>query len=175
LVIGSGGAGKSTFSRALGALTGLPVIHLDRYYWKAQWQPTSGDAWKQTVVQLASGDGWIMDGNYGGTLSLRLARCDAVVFFDFPRLACFCGVIKRRLASRGGTRSDMAEGCPERITLEFVRWIWRYPRVGRLRVLRELEVASQRIEIITVTSRKEVQSVLQCDTAPYQPVAADGE
>jgi len=165
LVVGSGGAGKSTFSRALGALTGLPVIHLDRHYWKPRWQPTSGDEWKQKVAQLASNDEWIMDGNYGGSLSIRLMRCDAVVFFDFPRLACLWGVIQRRLATRGGTRPDMAEGCVECMTWEFVLWIWRYPKMGRRRVVRELEAASHRIDIITVSSRKDVQSVLQCDTA----------
>ena len=33
-VVGSGGAGKSTFGRELGRLLGLPVIHLDHHYWR---------------------------------------------------------------------------------------------------------------------------------------------
>ena len=37
LVIGSGGAGKSTFSRSLGELTGIEVIHLDKLYWHPDW------------------------------------------------------------------------------------------------------------------------------------------
>ena len=35
LVVGSPGSGKSTFSRALGELTGLPLIYLDRLFWNA--------------------------------------------------------------------------------------------------------------------------------------------
>ena len=40
LVIGSGGAGKSTLARELGARAGLPVVHLDRLYWRPGWTKT---------------------------------------------------------------------------------------------------------------------------------------
>lgn len=34
LILGCGGAGKSTLARRLGAATGLPVVHLDGLYWQ---------------------------------------------------------------------------------------------------------------------------------------------
>ncbi|WP_338049208.1 hypothetical protein [Paenibacillus wynnii] len=34
LVLGSAGSGKSTLSQQLGEIFKLPVIHLDKYYWK---------------------------------------------------------------------------------------------------------------------------------------------
>ena len=34
MIVGCGGAGKSTFAAKLGELTGLPVYHLDRYFWR---------------------------------------------------------------------------------------------------------------------------------------------
>jgi hypothetical protein len=37
LVIGSGGAGKSTFAKRLGGLLGINVIHLDALYWQPGW------------------------------------------------------------------------------------------------------------------------------------------
>lgn len=164
LVIGSGGAGKSTFSRALSVRGGLPVIHLDRYYWRSGWQETPTEEWNALVTQLAERDRWIMDGNYGGSLSIRLERCDAVVFFDFPRLKCLHGVIKRRLSTRNRTRPDMAAGCPERLTLEFIRWIWNYPSASRPRITAALQTASENIEVVTVSSRKDVENVLlACD------------
>jgi adenylate kinase family enzyme len=167
LVIGCGGAGKSTFARELGALLELPVIHLDRYYWKPAWQATPTDEWNVLVAELADQDEWIMDGNYGGSLSTRLKRCDAVVFFDFPRLNCLWGVVKRRLATGRRTKSDMAEGCPERITMAFVRWIWRYASVSRSRIVSALAEASRRVEIVTVSARRDVQNVLlACGTTP---------
>ena len=39
IIIGCGGAGKSTLARALGEKTGLPVIHLDQIWWgPGNWQ-----------------------------------------------------------------------------------------------------------------------------------------
>ena len=33
MIIGCGGAGKSTLARKLGEKTGLPVVHLDQIWW----------------------------------------------------------------------------------------------------------------------------------------------
>jgi hypothetical protein len=40
MLIGSGGAGKSTFARELAQLTHLPIVHLDQIFWKPGWEPT---------------------------------------------------------------------------------------------------------------------------------------
>ena len=71
MVIGSGGAGKSTFARQLAALTGLPVIHLDRHYWRPRWERTPTEEWNGIVQDLAAGAAWIIDGNYTNSLPLR--------------------------------------------------------------------------------------------------------
>lgn len=160
LVLGCGGAGKSMFSRQLGALLGLPVIHLDRFYWRPGWQETPADEWGALVARLADRDEWIMDGNYGGSLSTRLRRCDAAVFFDFPRFRCLWGVVRRRLTIGKRTRPDMADGCPERITADFVRWIWRYAEETRPRMVGALAAAGKRVEIVTVSTRRDVERVL---------------
>src|SRR3954454_25337663 len=41
VVTGMAGAGKSTFSRALSAKTGLPIIVLDLHFWKPGWEEPS--------------------------------------------------------------------------------------------------------------------------------------
>src|SRR4051812_22129729 len=68
LVIGSGGAGKSTFARSLAERLGLPLIHLDALYWRPGWVETPKEEWAREVRRLLSADRWVMDGNYGGTL-----------------------------------------------------------------------------------------------------------
>jgi len=73
LVIGSGGAGKSTFARRLAERTGLPLVHLDLLYWHDGWVPSANAEWDGVVARLVSQDDWIMDGNYGRTLVTRLA------------------------------------------------------------------------------------------------------
>lgn len=154
LVIGSGGAGKSTFARTLGARTGLPVIHLDACYWRAGWDPTPPDEWKQVVRELVARETWVMDGNYGGTLDARLAACDTVVFLDPPRLVCLWRVVRRWTQHRGSARPDMAPGCDEQLSLEFLRWVWGYPAKQRPAILRRLSAlsAGQRAVILRSTS-----------------------
>jgi adenylate kinase family enzyme len=127
LVIGSGGAGKSTFAAGLAERLGLPVIHLDALYWKPGWIEPSRMAWEKTVNGLLADERWVMDGNYGGTLEMRLAAADTVIFLDLPRTLCIRRVVLRRIRFRGRSRPDMTPGCPERLTWEFLRWIWRYP------------------------------------------------
>lgn len=138
LVIGSGGAGKSTFAARLAEHTGLPLIHLDRLYWRPGWTEPPGDEWAETVEQLVQRERWIMDGNYGGTLERRLAACDTVVFLDLPRTVCLTRVLRRRIRFRGRARPDMTPGCPERLSWEFIRWIWTYPARRRPKILKRL-------------------------------------
>ena len=97
LVIGSGGSGKSTFARRLGKLLDIEVKHLDSFYWRAGWTKPADEEWVRTVANLVSGDSWIIDGNFGGTLELRVRHCDTIVFLDMSRLLCLWRVVKRRL------------------------------------------------------------------------------
>jgi adenylate kinase family enzyme len=127
LVIGSGGAGKSTFAKRLAGATGLPLIHLDALYWRAGWVEPPKEEWAATVERLVAGEEWVMDGNYGGTLERRLEAADAVVFLDLPRTICLARVVRRRIRYIGRSRPDMTPGCPERLSWEFLRWIWEYP------------------------------------------------
>jgi adenylate kinase family enzyme len=156
LVIGSCGAGKSVFSRRLGELTGLPVIHLDRHYWRPGWIEPTKDEWRRQVEELLEGDEWIIDGNYGGTMELRLASCDTVVFLDFPRHVCTWRVVKRAIQYRGQNRPDIAEGCPEKIDWSFIEWTWNYPRRSRPHVIDRLTRATDRVRVISLRRASEV-------------------
>ena len=74
LILGCGGAGKSTLARRLGAATGLPVVHLDGLYWQPGWVAMERAAWRRTVENEIAKDAWIIDGNFGSSLELRLSR-----------------------------------------------------------------------------------------------------
>ncbi len=157
LVVGAGGAGKSTLARRMGERLALPVIHLDAHYWRSGWVETPADEWSEEVDRLLAGEVWIMDGNYGGTLDRRLARCDTVVFLDAPRLVSLWRVVKRWLAHRGRTRPDMAPGCEERLSLEFVRWIWTYPRRRRGQILARLARLRGEKAVFVLRSARDVE------------------
>ena len=142
-IIGSGGAGKSTLARKLSAKTGLPVVHLDQLYWQKGWVPVSGERWLELQHDLLAQNRWIIDGNYGSTMDLRLAAADTVIFLDTPRLVCLWRVFKRRLHFYNRTRPDMTAGNPERLTGALLRFVWSYPKQKPvlLEKLRRLEHA----------------------------------
>jgi adenylate kinase family enzyme len=160
LVIGSGGAGKSTVATRLGQLLDIEVKHLDRFYWQPGWTEPSKEDWLNTVTELISGDSWIIDGNYGGTLELRLKHCDTIVFLDMSRLLCLWRIVKRRLLYRKQVRPDMAEGCREKLDFEFISWIWNYSRRTRPKIVRLLEEHSSSKQVVWLRSDAEVERFL---------------
>lgn len=102
-----------------------------------------------------------MDGNYGGTLDARLAACDTVVFLDVPRLVCIARVIRRALRYAGRTRPDMAPGCPERLTWEFLAWVWTYPTRRRPDVLRRLAALPPETRVAILRTRRDVERFVE--------------
>jgi hypothetical protein len=48
------------------------------------------------------GDRWIMDGNYSGSLDIRLERADTVIILVFSRWRCLVRVLRRWWTNRGG-------------------------------------------------------------------------
>jgi adenylate kinase family enzyme len=157
LIVGPGGAGKSTLARRLGAKLGLPVIHLDAHYWRAGWIEPSKTEWAAQVDALVAREAWIMDGNYSGTFAQRIAAADTIVFLDFPRWRCVAGVYTRWWKTRGRVREDIAPGCPEKWpSVQFVKWIcWDYPRRSRPKLMALLERADK--AVVVLRSREEVE------------------
>ena len=135
LVLGCPGAGKSTLARSLGEALSLPVVHLDKLWWKSGWINRTEGEFDALLDAVLLGEEWVIDGNYLRTLPRRLERCDAVVLLDYPRRVCLLRALRRILTWRGRTRPDMAAGCPERLDAEFVRWIWEFHRTQRPQVL----------------------------------------
>src|SRR2546426_10061840 len=160
LVIGTGGSGKSTVGRRLAQRTGLPLIHLDAHYWRPGWQPTPPDEWRAKVQQLVKGHAWIIDGNYGGTLDLRLEACDTVIFLDLPRVVCLWRVLRRQLRYLGRARPDLPAGCRERLSWEFLVWIWTYPTRRRGDMLKRLAVMDSRKRVAILRSAAAIEEFL---------------
>lgn len=159
LVIGSGGSGKSTVATQLGEVLNLEVSHLDKLYWRAGWVKPEPGEWIRTVTDLIERDSWIIDGNYSGTLELRLQRCDTIVFLDLSRVLCMWRIVKRFFAYRGAARPDVAEGCGEKLDFEFVSWVWNYHRRSRPKVIRLLREHGGK-QIFWLRSRSDVSRFL---------------
>ncbi len=124
MVIGvSAGAGKSTLARTIGEVLDISVFHLDRFYWRAGWIEAPFEEFQQAQAELVEQEEWIIEGNYTGTLSIRAERADTIVYIEIPIHKCLYRVVKRWLMNIGRTRSDMADGCAEKLDWKFIKFI----------------------------------------------------
>jgi len=83
-VIGTSGTGKTTYSRALASVLGLPCHEMDRMFWQAGWTASEEDQFLARVKETTSGDCWILDGNYDRTVPIKWATVECVVWLDYP-------------------------------------------------------------------------------------------
>ncbi len=144
-VTGMAGAGKSTFSRALSAKTGHPIVVLDLHFWLPGWTEPTEAEWREKQKTLLAGDDWIADGNYHSTLDLRLERADTVVFLDIRWWICAWRALVRGVRTRP-VGFELPAGCEEsrwrRLRDEW--WLaWRIWRVRRSERETELKIISQ--------------------------------
>ena len=157
-IIGPGGAGKSRLARELGQRLDLPVIHLDDLFWQPGWVEPDRDEWEALNRELVQGERWILDGNYGGTMEIRLAAADTIVFLDPPPLLCIWRVTRRRW---GGSRPDLAAHLDERVGarafLAFVAYIWRYRRTRRPIVEERIRRHGAGKQVHVLSSRSDVR------------------
>ncbi len=127
-VIGYSGSGKSTLARKLGVGLGISVLHLDQIQFTSGWQERD---WKEglEMVQkfMDSQKAWIIDGTYKKfLLGRRLQEADQILFLDLSRFSCLQRACLRQVRYHGRVREDMADGCIERMDLEFFWWLlWK--------------------------------------------------
>ena len=103
IVVGCPGSGKSTLSKELRDVTGLPLFHLDNIWWKPDKSHISREEFDQKLDEILLTDRWMIDGNYSRTYEVRFRACDTVIFLDYPVDVCMNG-IKERI---GKNRTDI--------------------------------------------------------------------
>jgi adenylate kinase family enzyme len=157
-IVGSPGSGKSTLAREIARATGLPVLHLDRYYWRPGWVETAQAQWKVHHRELIAGESWIMDGTYINSLADRLERVDTVIVFEVSKWRCLFRVLRRTLANHG--REVQARGCPERFDLEFVLFVWRFPTATRPRIEEAISRSAGSFRVLRIKDAHELSGQL---------------
>lgn len=156
IVIGCPGSGKSTFSKALHDKTGIPLFHLDMMFWNADKTTVEKSVFRQRLSSTIQKDEWIIDGNYGATIELRLQACDTVFFLDYPLNVCLDGIKSRR----GKIRTDMPWVETENEeNAEFIEFIENYNSESRPTVMDLLYKYSHK-EIYIFKNRSEADEFL---------------
>lgn len=155
IVIGCPGSGKSTFSKSLHKITGIPLFHLDMMFWNADKTTVEKSVFLERLSEAIQGSEWIIDGNYGSTMELRLQECDTVVFLDYPLDVCLEGIKERR----GKKRSDMPWIETDEADTEFVEFIKNYNSQSRPQVMELLDRYSYK-NIYVFVNRTEANEFL---------------
>ena len=116
VILGPGASGKSTLAIHLGEVTGLPVVELDKVFWRQGVAATPRDHWIKLQERLVEENGWIIDGDLGpyDAVEVRLQAADTVIFLDFSLVRCAWRAIQR-----------------SRERADFWLWLLRYRRQSR--------------------------------------------
>lgn len=156
IVIGSPGSGKSTFSRKLRDVTGLPLYYLDMLWHKPDKTTISKQEFDTKLKNILMRDKWIIDGNYNRTIEMRLKYCDAVFLMDFPVDICILGAESRV----GKQREDMPWHETE-LDSEFKQFIIDFPKEDLPRIYELIEKNREDKRVVIFKSREESEEYLR--------------
>lgn len=123
IIIGCPGAGKSTFARKLSDKMHLPLYYLDMLWHKPDRTTVDRNIFDEKLKEIVLKEKWIIDGNYGRTLEMRIQWCEAIFLLDFPVEECLAGA-KSRI---GKQRVDMP-WIENEFDEEFKQWIMDFPK-----------------------------------------------
>ena len=151
LIVGCGGAGKSTLARKMGEAFGLPVVHLDRLWWLPGWVHREREEFDRLLTAELNKPAWIVEGNFSRTFPLRLQYADLCIYLDVDLDTCLEGIHARWEQYRGRTRPDMTEGCEEQIDPEFEQWVRDFNTDTRPVMLRAMEESGVPYKIFTTS------------------------
>ena len=116
VILGPGASGKSTLAIHLAEITVLPMIELDKVFWRPGLAATPRDQWIKLQERHVEENGWIIDGDLGpyDAVEVRLKAADTVIFQDFSLIRCIWRAIRRT-----------------RERADFSLWLLRYRRQCR--------------------------------------------
>ncbi|MBO4412363.1 MAG: adenylate kinase [Lachnospiraceae bacterium] len=154
MVLGCSGSGKSTFSKKLHEITGLPLIHLDNIWWKPDRTHISREEFDRRLDEILREDRWILDGDYSRTYEVRFRACDTVVFLDFDFEECMNGILDRV----GKIRTDIPWSESE-LDPQLVSQVENYQEQNRPAVLSLIEKYPDK-KLLSFRSRREADEWL---------------
>ena len=159
VVFGMPGAGKSTWSLKLSNNTGIPVYHIDQFFFTNNWERRPAEDFIKSKQEIMQKDSWILDGNSLTTLELRYKEADTVILFAYPRLICYWRIVKR-LFSKDPAIKDRAPGCKEAVRWELVQYMWSFnDRAEKLG--EDLQKLYPNVAFYVVRSDKEAEKLLK--------------
>jgi hypothetical protein len=146
LIIGRGASGKSTLAVQLSTITALPVIELDKIFWRPGLSATPRDQWVAMQHELTAGERWIIDGDLGpyDVVDIRLRAADTIIFLDFSLVRCAGRAIRR-----------------SRERADFWRWLLAYRRQSRPLLMIAIATHAPTANLHILRNPRELQRFLE--------------
>jgi adenylate kinase family enzyme len=171
VILGCAGSGKSTLARRLGRQLQLPVVHLDRLFWRPGWTWPEIPGFRTRVAEAIAGEAWISDGNYVLTsFDLTVPRADTIIILERPRWLCLFRVLWRSLSHR--ERPDLPQGCQEKLDWQLISYVWRFRKLGGPRIEAGLLVHGAGLPVIRLRSERAISDFLA--SQPQSPPSRAG-
>lgn len=137
-IVGGSGSGKSTLCNILSKELKLPAIHLDAMNFNANWVEVDKEERDKLILNKASEDKWIMEGNYSKTLKERFNKADLIIWLDYSTFMQLKGIFKRFLKMHNKERIEIP-GCKERLNFTFIKYVATYNKKKRYIIVDNLK------------------------------------
>lgn len=167
-VVGTSGAGKSTFARTLASRIGVADIELDALFWKANWTESGSEEFRAKILKaIAENEGWVMHGNYNKVRDITWKNTETLIWLDYSKAIVMCRVIKRSI-SRIFTKEKLWAGNQESIKKTFfskqsiILWSWQTYATRRQQYLKfQEDPVYQHIKVIQFKKPSQAEEFLQ--------------
>ncbi len=156
IVIGSPGAGKSTFARKLRDITGLPLYYLDRIWHLPDRTTVSRTEFDASLAEILERSEWIIDGNYRRTFEVRIKACDTVFLLDYPLEICLDGI-----RERVGKKREEMPWTEDELDAEFFEYVKEFHGTQLPEIYRLLEMYQDGMQLYVFRSSEEADAFLR--------------
>jgi len=119
-VVGTSGAGKTTFAAQVARRLRLPHLEIDSIFWGPEWRPMPRTVLRERLAEVLARPGWVVDGNYGSAREMIWSRVEVVVGLDFS-LPIVLHRVVWRTARRLIRREELWAGNRESLRKTFSR------------------------------------------------------
>lgn len=161
-IIGNPGTGKSILACTLHEKLGIPLYHLDQYYWQPGWQRPDGEEFAKIHQQLCDKDEWIIEGMAVRLFGYRAAQADVIIFLDAPVYVCLYRIFKRAIVHFGKVYFSSAHGCHERMPdCEFLSYVWNFNKKQKPEIEAVLHRYKNQKRIFVVKNRAELNELIK--------------
>lgn len=160
-IFGRPGSGKSTFALKLRNYTNLPLYHLDKYFYIANWIKRDYQEFLSIQQNIVNQKNWIIDGNSLQSLEMRYSKADLCLYFNYSRWLCLLRLFKRQFFKDPAIK-DRAEGCAEKTSWNLIKYMWTFEYRLDKRIIKQitdLKIKYPHVKFIEICNDKDLKKI----------------